>query len=377
MVSKIFFRGKSTSDKSAELLSLFRLILTDANLDSRARIIEMLKETRSRLESSIQSSGHSYASKRISARYNPLSYIDEMLGGVSYLASVKELLEVAENDFPSLLARLSKLRSTILDESTFRKGALLNLTGDQRVLERVQPSVDKFLSSLPGKADGTPLPNFYKQEHPWSAAARAKMSEHAPVVDEGFVVSTKVNYVGKGGLLFSPGEKMSGATTVVSRYLKTGYLWDHVRVIGGAYGGFCSLSSSSGVFTFLSYRDPNFAKTLDIYDAASESLAEAADNITDEALALAIIGTIGDMDGAHSPDQKGWISFRRWLANESAESRQKYRDEVIGTKKEDFKTFAAKLKTLTSTLAVVSSRNGFEEAKKSGHGMSMLVRDVV
>jgi hypothetical protein len=39
-----------------------------------------------------------------------------------------------------------------------------------------------------------------------------------------------------------------------------------VRVVGGAYGGFCDFDTHSGMFTYSSYRDPNLLKTVDVYD---------------------------------------------------------------------------------------------------------------
>ena len=44
---------------------------------------------------------------------------------------------------------------------------------------------------------------------------------------------------------------------VITNYLRTTWLWERVRVQGGAYGGFCVFNHRSGVFTYLSYRDPN------------------------------------------------------------------------------------------------------------------------
>ena len=35
-----------------------------------------------------------------------------------------------------------------------------------------------------------------------------------------------------------------------------------MRVSGGAYGGFSDFDSHNGMFTFLSYRDPNLLKTV-------------------------------------------------------------------------------------------------------------------
>merc|ERR1712232_235330 len=200
------------------------------------------------------------------------------------------------------------------------------------------------------------------------------MADLAPLEDEGFIVPTQVSYVGKGGRAFSPGEAVSGSSAVMGKFLRTGYLWDNVRVIGGAYGGFCSFSSDDGIFSFLSYRDPNLAGTIDVYDAAASSLAESADMLAKdpEALATAIIGTIGDMDSALSPDQKGWVSFNRWVKRETPEKRQRFRDEVLNCTAEDFSKFAKRLENLKdASVAVVSSKGAFEAAAEAGKKMKL------
>lgn len=66
---------------------------------------------------------------------------------------------------------------------------------------------------------------------------------------------------------------------------------------------FCFL----GVFSFLSYRDPNLLKTLDIYDATADFLREL--EMDDDTLTKAIIGTIGDVDAYQLPDAKGYSRY--------------------------------------------------------------------
>mmetsp|Transcript_5553 Transcript_5553/g.10384 ORF Transcript_5553/g.10384 Transcript_5553/m.10384 type:complete len:1123 (+) Transcript_5553:123-3491(+) len=374
LLSKILISGKSTADKIDELFSIFDLILRDANLDAKSKIIEILREARSEKESTVQGSGHAIANARIRSRYNVMGYINEKMSGVSSLDTVKALLKQAEDDFPSLLARLENIRNTILDNNTCRNGMILDITGDSAVFEKIQPSVEKFLNQLPGDSDGAKLQNFYILPHPWAKQAKDEMVANAPLADEGFVVPTQVSYVGKGGRLYSEGERVSGSTAVVSRYLGTGYMWDNVRVIGGAYGGFCQFQPRDGVFSFLSYRDPNLAGTIDVYDGASGALMKSVEEMEKdpEALATAIIGAIADMDGALSPDQKGSVAFKRWLARESPEQRQRYRDEVLNTKPSDFKEFAERLKALKDpSSAVVSSKSAFENAAKSGKAFAL------
>jgi Zn-dependent M16 (insulinase) family peptidase len=374
MVTKLLMRGKATSDKSDELFSIMNLMLTQARLDSKSKVIEILKESRSRLESGIQQSGHSFSNTRMRARYNVAGYIDEKMGGVTYLETVKQLLKQAEEDWPSLLARLENIRNAILDQSTCRNGMVVDLTGDKTVLETIQPSLEAFLKELPGDSSGALLPNFYKEEHPWATQAKKEMSEMAPLCDEGFVVPTQVSYVGKSGMLYDVGEQVPGSAAVVARFLRTGYLWDNVRVIGGAYGGMCMFDDDSGYFSFLSYRDPNLAKTIDVYDACADALMAAADELDNDpdALATAIIGAVGDMDGALQPDQKGFKAFTRWLIGESPEFRQKNRDDVLNTTAEDFREFARRLKDMKkSSVAVVSSKAAFEDAAKAGKVMAL------
>lgn len=63
---------------------------------------------------------------------------------------------------------------------------------------------------------------------------------------EAFLVPTQVNYVGLALPLVSPGQAVQGPMLVVNKLLQMGYLWDNVRVSGGAYGGFSVLDKNSG-----------------------------------------------------------------------------------------------------------------------------------
>jgi presequence protease len=220
--TKLFLKGKATSDNTDELFTLMKTILTEARFDSQSRVIELLKESKARVEAGIRGSGHSYINMRMKARYRVGGYIDEMMGGITQLETTRALLDQAENDWPALLARLEKMRDVILDNEICRDGMLLDITGDKTVLEKIQPSVDTFLKELPGLSGGKSLPDFYKEEHPWVGPIKKLMSEFALIEDEGFVVPTQVSYVGKSGLVFDEGETATGSAQVVSRFLRTG-----------------------------------------------------------------------------------------------------------------------------------------------------------
>lgn len=70
-----------------------------------------------------------------------------------------------------------------------------------------------------------------------------------------------VNYVGKVIKL----KDITPQLMLLDQILDTKYLWDTVRVTGGAYG--CSASMNiCNIFKFVSYRDPHYAKTLRAYE---------------------------------------------------------------------------------------------------------------
>lgn len=207
------------------------------------------------------------------------------------------------------------------------------------------------------------------KSHPWTEPIKSFQKNNLPATDEGFAVSTKVSYVGKGGPLYQPGEQLTGGIAVVGNYLKDDYLWNTVRVMGGAYGGFCSFDSDSGFFSFLSYRDPNVESTLRYYDDAAEALK----NVDKEALTPAIVGTIGNLDGkVLSPREEGWVSLQRFLVGKTAEGRKAWRDEILAASKSDFEDVVKRLERWSPSVAIVSSDEVLKGQKEKGMAMSII-----
>ena len=146
-----------------------------------------------------------------------------------------------------------------------------------------------------------------------------------------------------------------------------------IRAKNGAYGAYASFSSSDGVLTLYTYRDPNPPEaTLDAFHAASDVIMQDAMTSTlsrddNAAVATAIIGTIGSRDGsALSAKDAGWVALLRYLQGESALSRQRWRKEVLETSVDDFVDFAGRLQLWRSpSIAVVASQSALDEMKRA------------
>lgn len=64
----------------------------------------------------------------------------------------------------------------------------------------------------------------------------------------------QVNYVGKAANIFETGYELKGSAYVISKYIGNTWLWDRVRVSGGAYGGFCDFDTHSGTCANLCFQ---------------------------------------------------------------------------------------------------------------------------
>jgi hypothetical protein len=198
---------------------------------------------------------------------------------------------------------------------------LCNVTAEGEHWAQLRPQLAGFLGALPRTA---------AKPAPWHVADSPD--------SEGLIIPTKVNYVGKGANLYRDGIKPNGSHLVARRYLRTTWLWDKIRVQGGAYGGQCMFDRYSGGFTFVSYRDPNLIATLDTYDRTPDFLRNA--DLSGAELTRNIIGTIGDIDSYRLPDAKGFASMQRYLIGDTDEARQRMREEILLTTAADIRNFA-------------------------------------
>jgi Zn-dependent M16 (insulinase) family peptidase len=343
----LFLRGKSTVERTSNLLAILRDVLLTVRLDNRERFRQMVLEDKARLEAAIVPNGSGFVYARLAAHFGEAQWAGEQQRGISGLFFARKLATAVEKDWPSVLAALERIRATLLKRGTM----LVNVTLDAANWQIVSPQVDEFLDQLPS-----------------GAAERAQWQLGALPAYEGLATSSTVNYVGKGANLYALGFSARGSAEVVTRYLSRTMLWDRVRVQGGAYGGFSQFDHRSGIFTYLSYRDPNLLRTLSVYDEGPRYLRDL--DLTDDELTKAIIGTISDIDAYRLPDAKGWAALTRHLVGDTVETRQKLRDEVLGTRPSDFRAFADLLDAVRTNghVVVLGGTATIEAANRDKNG---------
>jgi Zn-dependent M16 (insulinase) family peptidase len=328
--ARLLLRTKAVPEKAAELLAILSDVLLGARVGDQERLYQLVLEEKATTESSLVPAGSRFVGKRLRANLHEADWAEEQISGTSYLRFLRELADRFETSWPTVIAAMERIRSLLVN----RAGLICNVTTDTASWRQFRPELASFLNTLPSR----PI-----AQSSWSLGESPR--------SEALAIPASVNYVGKGANLYQLGFRPCGAAHVVVKYLRTTWLWDKVRVQGGAYGGFCTLDHRSGNFSFLSYRDPNLLETLDIYDQTPTFLKRAEPDRSE--LTRSIIGTIGDIDAYQLPDAKGFTSMQRYLAGESDAIRQHRRDEILGASVADFRAFADALEELITYGRVV------------------------
>jgi presequence protease len=308
-------RGKALTDRAGDLAALLRDMLLKVRLDNRERFKQILLEEKADLEARLLPEGSAYVRRRACAGLREADWAAEQIEGVSYLLFLQQLEKKVEADWPGVLEGLQAVKRALVR----REGLVLNATIERGSWPRCEPVLRELIEAIP---------STHRDVSGWRPAAALR---------EGLAIPSKVNYVGLAADLYGSGYRLHGSVFAVLKHLRTVWLWDRVRVQGGAYGGSCGFDPLSGVFHFTSYRDPNLEATLEIYRATGAYLRRLRPGA--EEIARSVIGAIGELDAHQLPDAKGLSAMSRHLCGQTDEVRQRLRDELLSAEAGHFAAF--------------------------------------
>ncbi len=337
----LFLRGKALISQVDDLFGILRDMLLSVRMDNRERFKQIVLETKAGMEQSLIAYGNRIVNLRIQSHFNKAAWAEEQMSGIQELFFLRELEEKIDGNWQDVLGDLLEIRRILVNKNNI----IINATIDEKNWKDCKERTRNILDAVPSAGIN---PSAWMPEH--------------PVEFEGLLIPSTVNYVGKGINLYKLGYIYNGSINVITHLLRTSYLWENVRVQGGAYGVMCQFNRMSGVFTLVSYRDPNISKTLDIYNRASSFLRNI--DMPESELHKSIIGAIGDIDAYMLPDAMGYTSML-WALNGNTEAgRQKMRDNVLGTSLSDLKNFADVLDHIKDNgiTKILGGKSAFNEA---------------
>ena len=328
--------------KTAEASKLISSILHTTNFDNDERIKQILNMIRLDFQQSLVTSGHTFAKKRAESTLNWQAAMREEYGGIEFYKNVCELCEHADenltkikekfNNFLTKFASAQVVHSTTTDADTFAKW-------------------EGGLELKPAKSSGEQLP----------------ASSWIPTFgNEAFAVKSDVTFTAvQSSLRLAEGQaskntEFTGAWAIVSRALSFDYLWNTIRVQGGAYG--CGFSMNQyGNGGFYTFRDPKAKQSRETIAQAGEWLKNFSP--TEREFEGFVVSSVADFDKPCKPSALMARGDGQFFSGKTEEDREKLRDEVLHTKVDDVRALGQMVTDVAknSSVCVVGNKQSLED----------------
>ena len=316
----MIFRTKVFEEKTGKVLELLDEALKTSHLDDEKRLKEIVSENASALYMRLISAGHSTAVNRALSYGSRMGKYDEAMNGISYYRFLKQLNDNFDEYKDNTIAILKMLMQEIFTKDKMMAG----ITCAKDAYDGFEKAFVNFAEKMPDKLEE--IGNIKPQ-----------ISFDDRQQNEGFKTAGQVQYVARSGNFVERGVPYHGSYRVVRAMLSYGFLWNEVRVKGGAYGVMCGFPSSGDGY-FVSYRDPKLAETNETYKKVADYLRSY--EAEEREMTKSIIGTISAVDTPLTPKTKGSRSMGAYFSDMKVEDVQKERDEILSTSVEDIRRAA-------------------------------------
>ena len=268
------------------------------------------------MQSDMVSSGHQVAMGRAASYFSNAAAISNEMNGIPLYRLVCDI----EKNFEDRKEELKKKLQDICKFLFRPENLMFDFTGSREAYHNFEDIAGGFASELftdEVKTEGFVIVPEKK--------------------NEAFMTAGQVQYVAKAGNFLKKGLPYTGALRMLKMIMGYDYLWNQVRVKGGAYGCVSGFSQNGDSY-FVSYRDPNLGKTLETYEKAVEYLRHFSGD--ERTMTQYLIGAISDLDTPLTPQSKGLRSLSAYMTKQTKEDFQKERDELLAANEETIRGLA-------------------------------------
>ena len=335
-------KGKALYPKLSRTFEMMGEILSASKLSDTKRIREILDMLKSRLLMKFQSSGHTTAALRALAYASPSAQLKDMTNGIAFYEKVNEILEHYEECREKLSEKLSELSKRIFRPDNLMVSYTAARTG--------LAGMEELLCGLKSK--------LYT-ETPEETACII----HCEKKNEGFKTASKVQYVARTGNFIDNGASYTGALQILKVILSYDYLWQNIRVKGGAYGCMSNFTRVGDGY-FVSYRDPNLKRTNEVYEGVVDYLKGFT--VSDRDMTKYIIGTMSNIDQPLTPAAKGERSMNLYMNKVSADMIREERNQILDATQEDIRSLSRVAEAILKAgqICVIGSEEKIEEDRE-------------
>ncbi len=336
--------SKALYDQMEYVFDVIGEILRTSKIDDEKRLYEVLGESVSSKQLTLQAAGHNTAITRALAYQSDSNLHLEYINGIAYYDFLNDMLKHFDERKEDLISTLKALMKKMF----VRQRMEISVTADAKGYDSVADHISRLTDALPDDSDVTIQAPGYPVK-PFTA-------------NEGFLTAGKVQYVARVGNFKKRGIPYHGITKVIKTILSYDYLWNQVRVKGGAYGVMCGFSDTGNGY-FVSYRDPHLAQTNQVFEGVPKYLREFSANERD--MMKYIIGTLSDLDTPLTPRAKGRRSYVSYRTGVTYEDTQRERDQVLQADEESVHKAADMMAAILDD-GYICAIGGEEKIKEEG-----------
>lgn len=247
---RLLVSAGALSEKMDALARIPREVWSETVFEDTERMRDVLTQTRIGMEQSFLMNGHSAALARAMSYGSPAAVLTQQLSGVDFYLFLRDLLDNFDDRKEGLCETLRELQARIFTST----GTVASFTGSDEDYRRYWNAA--------GDLGLSPRTAATKELYvPWPEDKR-----------EAFIIPSDVTHLARACDPRTLEIETDGTWSVASNALSYDYLWNEIRVKGGAYGcGFRSPSPRHA--SFYTYRDPAIDPSLARIEAAGDWLA--------------------------------------------------------------------------------------------------------
>jgi Zn-dependent M16 (insulinase) family peptidase len=318
-VRRLTLSGKALNRNLHPFTAILSDILTGVRFDPK-RLKDLIRQQRASFQSRILQAGHHYAQRLALAQLEPFGLLEERLSGLRFLDKLKELGGYSDDGLAGVIEDLNEIRQSLFRATS---NPHICVTAEESSLATLRALVEETVAALDSTPamPRTPDPPFGRGKH------------------QARTTAVPVAYNARVQKVVGFTHPDAPALLVLANYIDDKYLLKEIREKGGAYGASALFGRESGIFSFLSYRDPHIIRTHQIWDSAIPTVVER--KIDPDDLKEAILASCAAVDPLLSPDTKGRSRFYDDLAGYTLEQKAEFKGRLLKVGIEDIKRVAA------------------------------------
>ena len=342
LVPYLFWHSRFLYENADQVAALNREILLDTDFSDTAHIKDLLLQLKSSLTRNLLETSHITVRSLGLAAYSKKYAFDETVTGYGFYRFLCDLLDHYEERKDDIVNAMESIRHALMQKDAW----CFSYIGERHFLEKAKEYTDRFAALLTADGDA-------EEQLAFPALSAKKPAAYAS--------PSQVQYDALCGLLPEAAKEQRGIALVAAHLLSTAYLWQNVRVLGGAYGCFATFERN-GEASMISYRDPNLDKTLETFRKSADFLKTL--DVNERTLRQYIIGAMNKLDKPKTPYEKGLTAVFSLLLGKTLDYDTAVRKQIIRADLADVNAFGELLAQWIdgATVTVIGNEQKIKEA---------------